>query len=523
MVELINDDDAIVIVVDRNAIWMLELAWLDAMLAELGHERAIIIIIITREYLHSIIVGVSDEQETSMMVEYQAYRHVELAISMALLLGADRELDSSITIKSIVSHLFLVNLSLTQRKEMIQAPNCSNQRDEEDMKLSHTRHETRERHQASKQATSNKKQQEPIDEGTKNSTARHIVRAAFVLAAAARHLTHKSYMQHAARRLVPSIRSFSSSSGTAIRPRWRSIVLMSTSSSSSSSTSTQPTRAPRTHTKPQPVPTRSTLFFHDARQVEKANKHMEILRHASAIKKRCGRCWMVIAYPEKNHCICDRIERVELYHNVMLHIHYAEFARMSSNTAKIIPLSIAGSRMFVCDVIDDDEQLDDLITRAEHPERVVVLFPSQDSITVPELKQRLRRIEQQQQQQQQVPTTASEVVQPSSPSPSSSNQEEADSEEQDLRDWKMPRLTIIVLDGTWSTARALNRRLPSSLVRVRLSTPPSSSDPTLDSFDTRASPPRSPEDDGDVRRFKVTRKVRAIQHISHRNDTAIRS
>jgi len=53
---------------------------------------------------------------------------------------------------------------------MIQAPNCSNQRDE-DMKLSHTRHETRERHQASKQATSNKKQQEPIDEGTKNSTS----------------------------------------------------------------------------------------------------------------------------------------------------------------------------------------------------------------------------------------------------------------------------------------------------------------------------------------------------------------
>jgi len=56
---------------------------------------------------------------------------------------------------------------------MIQAPNCSNQRDE-DMKLSltrDTRHETRERHQASKQATSNKKQQEPIDEATKNSTS----------------------------------------------------------------------------------------------------------------------------------------------------------------------------------------------------------------------------------------------------------------------------------------------------------------------------------------------------------------
>ena len=176
MVEGINDEDAIMIVVDREAEWMLELAWLVAFLAELGHERAAIII--TREYLHSMIVAIGDEQETSMMVECQVHRNVEQAISIALVLGADRELDSSITIKSIVFHLFLFNLSLSlslslshtyNDKEMIQAPNCSNQRDE-DLKLSHiyTRHETRERHQASKQAS---KQQEPIDEGTKNSTS----------------------------------------------------------------------------------------------------------------------------------------------------------------------------------------------------------------------------------------------------------------------------------------------------------------------------------------------------------------
>ena len=103
------------IVIDRNAIWMLELAWLVAFLAELGHERAVAIII-TREYLHSMIPEIDDEQETSMMVERQALRTVELAISIALLLGADRELDSSITIKSIVSHLFLFNLSHTTTK-----------------------------------------------------------------------------------------------------------------------------------------------------------------------------------------------------------------------------------------------------------------------------------------------------------------------------------------------------------------------------------------------------------------------
>ena len=110
------------IVIDRKAPWIVELAWLVAFLAELGHERAAIIII-TREYLHSMIVAIDDEQEASMMVEHQAHRQTELAISIALLLGADRELDSSITIKRIVSHLFHFNLSHTQRQqeEILQA------------------------------------------------------------------------------------------------------------------------------------------------------------------------------------------------------------------------------------------------------------------------------------------------------------------------------------------------------------------------------------------------------------------
>ena len=113
MVAGINDEDAIMIVIDRNAIRTQELAWLVAFLAELRHERAAII---TREYLHSMIVGVGDEQEASMMVEHQALREGERAFSIASFLGADRELDSSITIKNIVSHLFQFNPSLSQRQ-----------------------------------------------------------------------------------------------------------------------------------------------------------------------------------------------------------------------------------------------------------------------------------------------------------------------------------------------------------------------------------------------------------------------
>ena len=121
MIAGVNDEDAIMIVIDRNSIGILELAWLVAILAELGHERAAIIII-TREYLHSMIEVINNEQEISMIVEHQAKRAEELAISIAVVLGADRELDSSITIKSIVFHLFHFNLppTATKRSSKIQ-------------------------------------------------------------------------------------------------------------------------------------------------------------------------------------------------------------------------------------------------------------------------------------------------------------------------------------------------------------------------------------------------------------------
>jgi len=71
MIAAIGDEDTIMIVIDRKAQWIVELAWLAAVVAELGHERAAIIII-AREYLHSMIAGINDEQEISMTVELQA-------------------------------------------------------------------------------------------------------------------------------------------------------------------------------------------------------------------------------------------------------------------------------------------------------------------------------------------------------------------------------------------------------------------------------------------------------------------
>jgi len=148
VVEAINNEDAIMIVIYRKSKWTLELAWFIAFLAELGHERAIV----TREYLRSMIAVVSDEQETSMMVERQANWSVELAIGIACLLGANRELDSSISIKRsiecIVCHQSS-NRESSQRQEMLanvsQTPKTPNQRGDA---LTTRELHRRERHQA---------------------------------------------------------------------------------------------------------------------------------------------------------------------------------------------------------------------------------------------------------------------------------------------------------------------------------------------------------------------------------------
>ena len=100
MVAAINDEDSIMIVIDRNAKWILELAWLVTFLTELGDERTII----RREYLNSMIVGIAYEQETSMMVEPQAVWIVKQAVIFALLVGTNREVDSSIMIEMVVTH-----------------------------------------------------------------------------------------------------------------------------------------------------------------------------------------------------------------------------------------------------------------------------------------------------------------------------------------------------------------------------------------------------------------------------------
>ena len=87
--EEVGDDDS-TLIGDAHSNRVLELAWLVAKRAELEQERAID----RRQYLHSMIEGITDDDSMSIMIDRNAIRVVELARLRSSL--ADREQEREI-------------------------------------------------------------------------------------------------------------------------------------------------------------------------------------------------------------------------------------------------------------------------------------------------------------------------------------------------------------------------------------------------------------------------------------------
>jgi len=90
MVVRVGDDDS-ALVVDAQSLRELELAWLIALRAELEQERAID----QRQYLHSMIAAITDDDSMSIMIDRNAMRVFELA-RLRSFLAADREQEREI-------------------------------------------------------------------------------------------------------------------------------------------------------------------------------------------------------------------------------------------------------------------------------------------------------------------------------------------------------------------------------------------------------------------------------------------
>ena len=73
----ITDDDSMPIMIDRNACWRVELAWLGSLLADREQEREID----RRQEHQSMVVGIDDDDAAMMLVDRNASRILELEIS----------------------------------------------------------------------------------------------------------------------------------------------------------------------------------------------------------------------------------------------------------------------------------------------------------------------------------------------------------------------------------------------------------------------------------------------------------
>lgn len=138
-------------------------------------------------------------------------------------------------------------------------------------------------------------------------------------------------------------------------------------------------------------------------------------------RHRCKSCWLL-----ERHCLCDGLVPVSLPMDFSVLLHYKEFLRIS-NSGHLLALAHPGSRLLVEGKEDDEQKLSALEAAAvREPYSVVVLMPCAGSLSISELKQR----------REESGTTG--------------------------------RLHVILLDGTWRQARALNRRVSEKVVRVRV-------------------------------------------------------
>jgi len=87
IVEGITDDDSMSIIIDCNPCWMIELARLRSSLADREQEREID----RRQEHQSTIEGIDDDDATMMLVDCDALRMLELASSSSILADARQE------------------------------------------------------------------------------------------------------------------------------------------------------------------------------------------------------------------------------------------------------------------------------------------------------------------------------------------------------------------------------------------------------------------------------------------------
>eukprot|EP00029_Vermamoeba_vermiformis_P004986 TRINITY_DN1602_c0_g1_i1.p1 TRINITY_DN1602_c0_g1~~TRINITY_DN1602_c0_g1_i1.p1 ORF type:complete len:257 (+),score=22.78 TRINITY_DN1602_c0_g1_i1:298-1068(+) len=176
----------------------------------------------------------------------------------------------------------------------------------------------------------------------------------------------------------------------------------------------------------------------------------------------------------KRVCICEKMPKdVKLKNNVIIYMHFKEFGR-SSNTGLDLTNACSNAKLLLCGIPEHEKTLRDIMYKKSEEkedgttdedqltfnENTFVLFPSNDSVTAQEFLDRLRANKKKK-----------EEVHTSNNNNSGTNADEEENLEPAAkrRRIEVDPVNVIVLDATWNQARALYKRLPTGLPKVRLS------------------------------------------------------
>eukprot|EP00743_Colponemidia_sp_Colp-15_P005843 GILK01006278.1.p1 GENE.GILK01006278.1~~GILK01006278.1.p1 ORF type:complete len:394 (+),score=56.13 GILK01006278.1:86-1183(+) len=206
--------------------------------------------------------------------------------------------------------------------------------------------------------------------------------------------------------------------------------------------------------------------------------------------RRCSNCWLT-----KDFCVCLELHKTqhELKHTFLVYMHHKEYMR-ASNTGKLILSMFPNSKMYLHCVDEDERSLSEALQA--DPEYTFVLFPSRDAISVkqallgrsniPSTNNQTGAAADDEWEHAMLPldslfdaseSTHGEAIDMHTDAEYATQTDMADSTKMEhlIQQVKsialgreVPPCTFVVLDGTWSQAKRLNREIDSSIPRVRI-------------------------------------------------------
>ncbi|KAH8582196.1 uncharacterized protein ELE39_002938 [Cryptosporidium sp. chipmunk genotype I] len=184
------------------------------------------------------------------------------------------------------------------------------------------------------------------------------------------------------------------------------------------------------------------------RRFERSMKELEEREKHGHPFVKCRSCFLV----KKDHCICmglsglaEKIRKVYAYPEIrfIIFMNDREYFK-SSNTGKLVNQLIPGSEILIHGIPGSFERLEEILSQdLQSYNETVILYPSKDSKSVFEYFLDLKE------------NKYSEILDKKDENRSPS-----------IEFYKKLKLKVILIDGTWSQAKSINKSLPEEIKRI---------------------------------------------------------